>query len=497
MYRKQDYSFDWPSRTLATNASSGSRTLATNASSENLHMTGVLNKLADAVSDQRHRLPEVGLSKFHGDPLEYDSFFRCFDSRVAARTTDDTERLYYLEQFTSGTPREIVRSCVHMPAYLGYSEARKRLDNRYGDKFLLAQSYLKKLDQWPVVRGDDVKRLDEFTTFLIGCRNAMLSTDGVKVLDFPSSLRLIVSKLPIYLQDRWARCADAIIHQERVAVTFDRLVTFLEREIRIKLNPLFGKAAIADHTKKTDKSKGAASQAKKSIMSAATITKPDKVVVSSSQSLCTFCEFPHSFVDCRKFRKILHKDKLAFLLKHKLCFNCLQEGHRRSECLKKASCSVCSGGHPTALHRSVSSESPSVVKVNGTTQPVTHSNKVDNKSVSELATQTSSKTPSLTVSAISGHDGVKRSRTMPIVPVRVKLSTSDKEILTHAFLDGGSSDTLMTEGLMRRLGAEGRTMTVTLTTLSCKNDPTQCFAVSNVEVAGLNEDCYCRRMQGH
>ena len=110
-----------------------------------------------------------------------------------------------------------------------------------------------------------------------------------------SSLRLIVSKLPIYLQDRSARYADALIHKERVAVTFDRLVKFLEWEIRIKLNPLFGKAAIADHTKKTDKSKGAASQAKKSIMSAATITKPDKVVVSSSQSLCTFFLIPSFF----------------------------------------------------------------------------------------------------------------------------------------------------------------------------------------------------------
>ena len=55
-----------------------------------------------------------------------------------------------------------------MPAYLGYSEAQKHLDDRYGDRFLLAQSYLKKLDQWPIVSGDDVKRLDEFTTFLIG-----------------------------------------------------------------------------------------------------------------------------------------------------------------------------------------------------------------------------------------------------------------------------------------------------------------------------------------
>ena len=82
-----------------------------------------------------------------------------------------------------------------MPAYLGFSEAKKCLDDKHGDKFLLAQSYLKNLDQRFVVKSDDVKWLDEFTTFLIGCRNAMLSTDNVKELFFPSSLRLIVSKL--------------------------------------------------------------------------------------------------------------------------------------------------------------------------------------------------------------------------------------------------------------------------------------------------------------
>ena len=89
----------------AGNDNAGSRSLATNAASENdLLMTGVLNKLADAVSNQRHQLPGMGLSKFNGDPLEYDSFIRCFDSRVVARTSDDTEMLYYLEQFTSDTP---------------------------------------------------------------------------------------------------------------------------------------------------------------------------------------------------------------------------------------------------------------------------------------------------------------------------------------------------------------------------------------------------------
>ena len=195
------------------------------------------DKLTDLMRDQRHRLPDLSVPIFSGEPLEYASFMRSFDSCVASRTNDDNERLYFFEQFTTGTPRELVRSCMMMPPQLGYVEVRRKLDERYGDTFHVAQCYLKRLEKWPAISRDDTKKLDELTTFLIGCRNTMLSTESIKELDYPTSLRLIVSKLPIFLQDRWARVADKILYQQGQSITFGKLVEFLEYENRIRLNP--------------------------------------------------------------------------------------------------------------------------------------------------------------------------------------------------------------------------------------------------------------------
>ena len=198
-----------------------------------------------------------------------------------------------------------------MPSWLGYVEARRRLDERFGNPFVLSQCYLKRLEKWPSISRDDVKWLDDFTTFLIGCRNAMIATESIKELDYPTSLRLIVSKLPGYLQDGWARVADKILYHEGNLVTFNKLVEFLESENRIRLNPVFGKAALSS----TNRNKGGASNQNRKVTSAGTVAKtmsdktPAHHAVSVSESLCMFCELPHSFITCRKFCKILHKDK--------------------------------------------------------------------------------------------------------------------------------------------------------------------------------------------
>ena len=143
----------------------------------------VVDKLCDVLADPRNRLPEIVMPKFNGDPLDYDSFIRIFDVRIAFRTNDD---MHYLDQHTSGIPKQIVRSCMHVPAGLGYVEARRQLDERFGDRLLLAQTYLKRLETWATIRKDDVKGLDEFTIFLICCRNAMSVTDGIREIDYPT-----------------------------------------------------------------------------------------------------------------------------------------------------------------------------------------------------------------------------------------------------------------------------------------------------------------------
>ena len=54
-------------------------------------LSAVMNRLTDVLGDQRNKLPEVIIEKFSGDPLEYDSFARRFDARIASRTRDDGE----------------------------------------------------------------------------------------------------------------------------------------------------------------------------------------------------------------------------------------------------------------------------------------------------------------------------------------------------------------------------------------------------------------------
>ena len=125
----------------------------------------VVDKLSDVLVYPRNRLPEIVIPKFSGDPLDYDSFIRTFDARIASRTNDDSEKMHYLDQYTSGIPKQVVHSCMHIPAGLGYVEARRQLDERFVDRFLLAQTYLKRLETWPTIRKDDVKGLDEFIIF--------------------------------------------------------------------------------------------------------------------------------------------------------------------------------------------------------------------------------------------------------------------------------------------------------------------------------------------
>ena len=77
--------------------------------------------------------------------------------------------------------------------------------------------------------------------------------------------------------------------------------------------------------------------------------------------------------------------------------------------------------------------------------------------------------------------------TMPIIPVKIKLCNSDNEIATYAFLDTGSSDTIITEQLMAQLNARGQRTNVNITTLHGCDVPTSCVAVSGLEVCGYGE----------
>lgn len=107
---------------------------------------------------KQHRLshwPQRDIPIFSGDPLEFIPFIRAFDHTIHDKT--DSDRLYYLEQFTRGEPRDLVRSCQHMNPQQGYSEARKLLFCHYGNELRIATAYMNRAFDWPQIKTDDAK----------------------------------------------------------------------------------------------------------------------------------------------------------------------------------------------------------------------------------------------------------------------------------------------------------------------------------------------------
>ena len=76
-------------------------------------MLHVLERQNDIVREiiQKATMPKRIIPSFGGKPLEYRIYIQAFVAGIESKEPDRTSRLYYLEQYTTGTGKELVRSC--------------------------------------------------------------------------------------------------------------------------------------------------------------------------------------------------------------------------------------------------------------------------------------------------------------------------------------------------------------------------------------------------
>jgi len=72
------------------------------------------NDITASLVTQQHcsSLPQKDVKVFEGDPVEYRSFLQAFEHAIEAKTVCGKDRLYYLEQYTRGQCRELLRTCM-------------------------------------------------------------------------------------------------------------------------------------------------------------------------------------------------------------------------------------------------------------------------------------------------------------------------------------------------------------------------------------------------
>ena len=185
-------------------------------------------------------LPARNLPVFDGDPLQYKSFIRAFENGVEKKTNNPSDCLHFLEQYTRGQPKDLVHSCQHLPPDQGYQRAKDLLAQHFGDEHKIASAYMEKIFNWTPVKSEDVKGLQSLSLFLRGCSNLMEQMMYMRELDLPSNMQSIILKLPYKLREKLRNIACDLQERRRQRATFTDLVNFIERQVKIAFDPVFG-----------------------------------------------------------------------------------------------------------------------------------------------------------------------------------------------------------------------------------------------------------------
>ena len=429
-------------------------------------------------------LPAREMSVFDGNPLAYQSFIHTFEHMIEEKTKDNQDRLHYLEQFTSGLPRDLVRSCLHMEGGRGYGEARRLLKEHFGNEIKVSAAYLEKALNWTAIKAEDGKMLHAYAMYLRGCCNVMQDLQYLEELDIPSNLRLIASKLPYKLRERWRTTAYQTQQKTGRRIRFQHFVDFVENQAKMLLDPLFGD--IQDQTQKSvsrSKSEPKSIRGKNSsFATSVAVNAPAGGAINQSPfpqlppqntfkpiiPECGFCHGKHTLSDCSKFKTKTRDNKVEFLRSHGYCFGCLLKGHISKNCKKRLLCQICQMKHPTVLH---------IYSAKGPKQ--------ENQMKTTAETE---ETPISSALVSAGNaTGAGRDCALAIVPVRIKVAKGSRYIQTYAFLDPGSTATFCTENLMNQLKVNGRKTEILLRTMG-QEKPARTYEVRGLEVGDL-EGC--------
>ena len=162
--------------------------------------TDIAEVLCNLVKQQP--TPDVDLDVFDGNPLEYHYFMTLFHELVEKRIEDPRGRLTCLIKYTKGDLKEMIKHCVQQPAAVGYDNAKKLLEQKYGNPYSIMSLYRKEIKAWPQLKDGDGGSFQKFYNFLVKCESITKSREW-NPLDTPDVICMLLSKLPGKIRDKW------------------------------------------------------------------------------------------------------------------------------------------------------------------------------------------------------------------------------------------------------------------------------------------------------
>ncbi|XP_058827651.1 uncharacterized protein LOC131687579 [Topomyia yanbarensis] len=413
-------------------------------------------KLPDEITNLLRRQTATPLPVFNGNYKDWPNFKRLYEQSKREGQFSDTDNINRLMASLGKAAKVHVSALLMDPG--NEKHVVETLDSIYGQPLAIYNELWKDLAK---LRNPRMEYPQSMVDFVVTLGNSVSNMSMIQCEDYltnPLQMAELVCRLPLNLREQWAdKEAEAMIPQEgrpRQKLTLKELHEFLKpQQQRATL-------LIAQKVCQSEKENPKNERQSRVNMHAET--------TSRSQAKCSCCSQQHWIVACPVFKKMSVEKRRELALEKRMCFNCLRQGHSFRNCQMRPNCRTegCTAHHHTFLHvRPKTNDEKRASQKEETKQKIKESSghskdnkkNQDKKEVKEIDAQapTSSTSKEQEDEAVRTNiHATKRNKVYyQILPVT--LYAQGRQLETFAFLDHGSSNSLILDDLTKDLGLQG------------------------------------------
>ena len=404
-------------------------------------------------------IPQRGLADYDGDALGFYRFFSLFENNIANKLDDDKSKILQLISYLSGDAlEEVDHVCLNPDAYT-YEKVKQALKSKFAKKEMIGESL-----QYAAQTGPKVKSAVEFAKFSREMTKLHTSLKDLEYFGQINTLRFvnnIMLRLQLREREKWKEYA--FRYKDEHGGTnpdFEVFVKYVSRKSDRYNDPVLGSDAdkraldcISVQAKVNHLQTGHPLQQKKG------------GGAQGAASDCVVCSEKHENASCPKLQKMDLKDIQEVVRKNYLCYRCLKKGHRFYACKSMSTCGKegCNMKHHTLVH---DDDKVLVYKASA--------NQLEAKILYTISAECN-----VVTRPVSTKPLMVANILLPIV----KLLINDYE--TYGLLDDGSTNSLMSSSLCRRLGLTGVSARVALSVIG--STTSRMTKLVEFDVKGIDE----------
>ncbi|XP_036347102.1 uncharacterized protein LOC118756446, partial [Rhagoletis pomonella] len=345
----------------------------------------------------RQAIPKE-LPHFHGTPEEWPLFISSFETSTEVAGYSNAENLMRLQACLKGKAREMVRSKLLLPTMVPEIIATLRMC--FGRPELIIEHLIEKVQKVPPIKD----KLDALIDFALCVRNVYSTMESCHMdayMNNPMLVKELVDKLPSNHKLAWAMQPKP--QREPIVKVFsDWLYALAEAASQVV---------------------GFASPKKSGIVNT-------HVQSSGAQrnASCAHCKADgHRVAQCEEFKKLSPDRKWEVVRSLKLCRQCLNAHRRRCFVTRTCGLDGCNAKHHPLLHGNTASS----------------------------ARNTQANSTAVATGSVNSHNDPRENASSYFRILPVRIHGNNNYIDTFAFLDEGSSVTLMEEEIFQQLNIAG------------------------------------------